>query len=229
MRFKYYLFDLDNCLLHFINAKKYFNTIFAETIRNFTTIHPKKEEMQKAWNSPHLNQIIEHKWKINNIDDFWASFKKLDIKKRQLMIKKETIYLDQLGLDVITRLRQLGLKVALITNTPKYMFEILDSYFRFDNIFDGTLCVDYISDSSIAKPSPKGIDQLLRRLSYNEIEICKPNTILIGDSEIDIIAARKANICSCLIISKNKEKLEFQTWSIKPNYIINNFFELLDI
>ncbi|MFW9987914.1 MAG: HAD family hydrolase [Candidatus Odinarchaeota archaeon] len=120
-------------------------------------------------------------------------------------------------------------KIALVTNSPNYIIQILEQNFNISNYFDEILSIDYEEAPLMAKPSSNGIEFVLRELCAFEFEICKFKAIMIGDSEIDIIAAKKAGIFSCLLINKNNRKIDYQKWKEKPNYIINNFYGLLDI
>lgn len=106
MNFIYYIFDLDNCLLHFIDSEKYFYILFTETLKNFINFIPKRDEMRKAWNSLDLNHYIQKKWSIKNPDNFWLYFKTLDILKRQELIDNGNIYFDKIGLKIIRKLKK---------------------------------------------------------------------------------------------------------------------------
>ncbi|MFX1495788.1 MAG: hypothetical protein ACFFBZ_16005, partial [Promethearchaeota archaeon] len=135
MSFKYYLFDLDNCILHFINSEKYFDNLFADTLEYFLGFIPKSEERRKAWYSDDINQYIHRKWSINKSNEFWQYFKTLDIKKRQEFIEKGNIFFDKSALSVISTLRKKKNKIALVTNSPKYIVQLLNQNFSFYKSF----------------------------------------------------------------------------------------------
>jgi len=230
MNFKYYFFDLDNCILHFIEKDKYFDRIFALILKKFLGFIPKSEERYKVWQSSNLNQYLHDIWGIEKFDEFWKYYRTFDVQNRKKLIEIGKIFLDPVGIDVIKKLRKQGKKIALITNSPRYITDLLCEHFNLSQIFDEILSVDYEKHPSLAKPSPKGISYVLKDLcSSKQIQICKFESIMIGDSKEDIIAAKKAGIYSCIIINKRRKDIEFQEWKYKPNFIIHNFYELFDL
>ncbi len=225
MKFEYYLFDLDNCILLFNEPEIYFGKLFSLTMEFFANIIPNQEELKRVLTSSNINRLIEHYWKIKNVDKFWRHFKNLDIQKREELIDKGKISLDSTAIMVIKELKKANKKIVLVTNSPSYIVELLTQKFNFSAIFDEIFSIDYDNNPTFAKPSPEGINYVLSRFKFNKRD-CK--AIMIGDSEVDIRAAKKANIFACIItkevITKN---MDFTSWEEKPDYIIQNFTELL--
>jgi len=227
MKFEYYLFDLDNCILLFNEPEIYFGQLFSLTMEYFANIIPNQEELKKMLSSSNINRFIEQYWKIKNVNKFWRHFKNLDIQKREELIDKGKISLDPTAIMVIKKLKKANKKIGLVTNSPSYIVEMLTQKFNLSVIFDEIFSIDYDNNPTFAKPSSEGINYVLSSFKSNKRD-CK--AIMIGDSEVDIRAAKKANIFACLItkevITKN---LDFTSWKEKPDYIIHNFTELLTL
>ncbi len=225
MKFEYYLFDLDNCILLFNEPEIYFGRLFALTMEFFTKIIPNQEELKNLLTSSNINRFIEHYWKIKNVDEFWHHFKNLDIQKREKLIDNGKISLDPTAMMVIKKLKKANKKIGLVTNSPSYIVEMLTQKFNFSAIFDEILSIDYDNNPTFAKPSPEGIKSVLSKFKFNKRD---SKAIMIGDSEVDIRAAKKANIFACIITKEVFTKnLDFTSWEEKPDYIIHNFTELL--
>ncbi|TES98123.1 MAG: HAD family hydrolase [Promethearchaeota archaeon] len=225
MKFEYYLFDLDNCILLFNEPEIYFSRLFALTMEFFTNIIPNHEELKMVLTSSNINQLIEQYWKIENVDEFWHHYQNLDIQEREKLIDKGKISLDSTAIMVIKKLKKANKKIGLVTNSPRYIVDILTQKFNFSAIFDEIFSIDYENNPTFAKPSPEGINYILSRFKFNKRDCM---AIMIGDSEVDIRAAKKANIFACLIIKEVITKnLDFTSWEEKPDYIIHNFTELL--
>ncbi len=126
---------------------------------------------------------------------------------------------------VIKELKKANKKIGLVSNSPSYIVELLTQKFNFSAIFDEVFSIDYDNNPTFAKPSPEGIKYVLSRFKFNKRD---SKAIMIGDSEIDIRAAKKANIFAC-IITKDAfiKNLDFTSWEEKPDYVIHNFNELL--
>lgn len=225
MKFEYYLFDLDNCLLLYNDPEIYFGQLFSLTMEFFTSIIPNQEDLKKILTSSNINRFIEQNWEIKNVDEFWRHFKNLDIQERERLIDKGKISLDPTAIMVIKKLKKKNKKIGLVSNSPNYIVEMLTQKFNFSAIFDEIFSIDYENNPTFAKPSPEGINYILNRFKFNKRDCM---AIMIGDSEVDIRAAKKANIFACLIIKEVITKnLDFTSWEEKPDYIIHNFTELL--
>ena len=227
MKFEYYLFDLDNCILLFNEPEIYFGRIFTLTMEFFSKDIPNQEELKNLLTSSNINRFIEQKWEIKNVDEFWHHYQNLDIQEREKLIDKGKISLDSTAIMVIKKLKKANKKIGLVTNSPSYIVEMLTKKFNLSTIFDEIFSIDYDNNPTFAKPSPEGINYVLSKSKFNKRDF---KAIMIGDSEVDIKAAKKANIFACLItkevITKN---LDFTSWEEKPDYVIHNFAELLTL
>ena len=99
--------------------------------------------------------------------------------------------------------------------------------FNLKQYFHNAFGLGYDKDQGIAKPSPEGINLTLKKLDYNPN---KSSAIMIGDSIVDIFAAKKAEIKACLL-KRNLKKYPdgYGKWKHQPDYIIENLYEILNL
>lgn len=96
---------------------------------------------------------------------------------------------------------------------------IVDYLMKYDiRIEDIAMCPHSPLDfCDCRKPKPKMIDDLVQKYNIN-----KKNSYFIGDSEIDILTARNANIYSVLLTKSYNKISRFNN---KPNYVAFSFYE----
>lgn len=92
--------------------------------------------------------------------------------------------------ELIVALRKAGLKTALLSNKSDYAVQSLCQQY-FDGLFDIALGV---KEGLQKKPSPDGVERICRQL-----KVGKPETVYIGDSEVDVATAANAGI-DCIAV-----------------------------
>ncbi|MBD3256269.1 MAG: hypothetical protein GF383_14320, partial [Candidatus Lokiarchaeota archaeon] len=95
MNFNYFLFDLDNSLVHIPTPSVYFDEILQDTLKILSTHDklPSFKERNKLWSSGdnYIDFLI--KWGVEKHDEFWKHFDKIDHGKRKDLVEKNRIYL----------------------------------------------------------------------------------------------------------------------------------------
>ncbi|MCF2136247.1 MAG: HAD family hydrolase [Candidatus Thorarchaeota archaeon] len=89
-------------------------------------------------------------------------------------------------LDVVTEIRKLGIKTAILTNNGRQAVDIILSHLPLQDYFD---LIQTRNESPNPKPYPDGILHVLKRLGVSVDE-----AVYIGDAQIDAAAARRAGI-----------------------------------
>ncbi|MBD3255163.1 MAG: HAD hydrolase-like protein, partial [Candidatus Lokiarchaeota archaeon] len=121
-------------------------------------------------------------------------------------------------------------KIAIVSNTADYIVDFMLQEFGIKDLFHEVLGLAYDYDQKIAKPSPKGIISVLDRLNFDS---STSHAIMVGDSRVDVIAAKRANIHACLLLRDNKyekeQEKEFKSWGYKPDLIIDSLYELINL
>ena len=120
-------------------------------------------------------------------------------------------------IDCINSISSLGCKVVILSNKPDIDVQRIVPYYFSNAHFDK---VYGVSDIVLPKPDPKGIISINKEFN-NKIEDC----IYVGDSEIDILTAKNANVkvIGCLWGFRKKEEIS------DADYLVNNPKEIVKI
>ena len=218
------LFDLDNTLIGIPNTWNYFDTLIKDVLKmDYNIPIPSKDKRNSLWRSGKKHIEILKDWKVSDPDDFWIKFDQRDgLKRKKLIANGQLILFD----DVIPTLKKLnnqGIKIGIVSNTPNFIADYELEHFKLNSYFDEVLGLG--DDQSICKPEPDGINLILDQLK------CKPsNTVFIGDSQVDMIAAQRAKVIPIFIDRKKKKSRKF---TINPEtYItftdLNQIFEFME-
>lgn len=227
MRYNYLLFDLDNCLLHIPNPGEYFDNVLVRTLKilinNAKITFPTRIERNQFWTSGESYTKLLQEWGASDVTEFWKIFDNIDFIIRKNLLKTNEIYLYDDVMDVLNKLAQSGKKLGLVSNTADYIVDFFLEYYNLTNLFNEALGLDYLKDQEIAKPSPKGILRVLNNLNFN---IKKDNAIMIGDSIVDVTAAKRAGIMACLIKRDPNKYPAKEDWEFPPDMEIDSLNEI---
>ncbi len=98
-------------------------------------------------------------------------------------------------MQALEMLKSKGIKIAIVSNTPKLSVEGLLEKFGFDKLFDA-VCFSY--ETGFLKTDPEMFDIALGKLG-----VSKEGAVMVGDSiETDIAGAEKAGVMAVLIDRK---------------------------
>jgi HAD superfamily hydrolase (TIGR01549 family) len=215
-------------LLNFKDPAKYFDNVLVETIKRITAAPlPSRKERNKFWLSGEKYIDMLENWGINDVNHFWMHFDDIDFELRKNLLSQDELNLYHDVKDVISRLKEAGKKIAIISNAADYIVDYILKRFQILDLFDEIFGLGFDKDQAIAKPSPFGILKVLKKLNFNRDE---SKAMMIGDSRLDIYAAKRANIVACLIKRElNKYPDGYKKWEYKPDFEINHLDELLDL
>jgi phosphoglycolate phosphatase len=121
--------------------------------------------------------------------------------------------------EMIVQLSDMGIKMAVASNKPHKFTEDIISYYFKSNTFDFVLGN---SESFAKKPSPDILNYILASSG-----ISKEETLMIGDTNVDILTAKNAGVKSvgCLWGFRTIEELE----NAEADYIISHPMEIVQI
>lgn len=228
MTFKFYLFDLDGTLLNLGNIRAYADQIFTKTLNILQAPKiPNREEKLKFWLAGKDYIKVLNKWGISKPQNFWNVYDKVDFVSRKVLIDQKKIGLFNDVRDILKQIyeHENNNKIAIVTNTAGYVVEFILKKFNISKFFHEIFSMGPGIDEKFAKPSPSGILSILRKFNYN---LKHHKALMIGDSMVDIIAAKKANITACLITRDNKRYPEdYKDWLYSPDFIIESLDELI--
>lgn len=121
-------------------------------------------------------------------------------------------------LELLSYLRSKGYQMAVISNKQDAAVKALVDLL-FPNLFE--LSVGVKADQ-IKKPDPRMIESVLK-----ELNATRENTILIGDSEVDIMTGKNANVdvIACLWGFRDMKEIA----PLKPEFIVSNPLDIKKI
>lgn len=196
------LFDLDGVLIDSVNVWFY---IYNDTLKHFGIKKISKKKFVSDFGAP-IEEDIKEYFKGKTVDEvkktFWMYFK-----KRRKLINKD-IKLMPNSVDTLKILKNYNMKLGLITNSSKLIAMPILNHFRLKSFFKVIVAME---DVKRRKPEPDMILKACRKLKVSPQE-----TILIGDTQNDMVAGKRAG---CITIG----------YKTKGNHKIENLKEILSI
>lgn len=121
--------------------------------------------------------------------------------------------------EVITALKEKGMRLAICTNKPDFAAKGMVSAIFGDDAFD---VVQGAVDGMPKKPDPTVPQSIL-----NQFGVSAAETVWIGDSDVDVLSAKNLG-CRSIAVTwgfRSRESLE----NANPDYIVNTPKEILKI
>ncbi len=227
MNWDYFLFDLDNSLLYIPKPAEYFDKVLSETIKKLSRENvPSREERNKFWLSGSDYVKLLRNWGVRDQELFWSHFDEIDFNLRKKYIAREKIHLYDDVVNVLKNLKEKSnKKLAIVSNTADYIVDYVLEEFNLNPFFEVVFGLGSEKTQDMAKPSPEGINFVLNTLSYTN---GNKKAIMIGDSIVDVFAAKRANIDACLLTRNlNKYPEGYDKWEYKPDFVIKNLDEII--
>jgi phosphoglycolate phosphatase-like HAD superfamily hydrolase len=227
MNWDYFLFDLDNSLLYIPKPAEYFDKVLSETIKKLSRENvPSREERNKFWLSGSDYVKLLRNWEVRDQELFWSHFDEIDFNLRKKYIAREKIHLYDDVVNVLKNLKEKSnKKLAIVSNTADYIVDYVLEEFNLNPFFEVVFGLGSEKTQDMAKPSPEGINFVLNTLSYTN---GNKKAIMIGDSIVDVFAAKRANIDACLLTRNlNKYPEGYDKWEYKPDFVIKNLDEII--
>ncbi len=116
-------------------------------------------------------------------------------------------------------LKRKGIKIGLLTTKGQDQAEKISNYFEFDKYLDA---IEGRKNGFAIKPAP---DQLLK--ICNELNIDPINTLMVGDTELDIQCGKSAGARTCAVSFgyRNIEDIK----KLNPDYLVDDLGEIINL
>ena len=121
--------------------------------------------------------------------------------------------------ETLEKMRNEGVSLAVVSNKMTSVVRLQIKLSGCETLFDHVLCEN---DGFPMKPSPEGTLEIVKKSGAALSE-----TLLVGDSIIDVITGRKCGIDTCFV-SYGIGRPEFDE-NIRPDYQIDRFDKLYEI
>ena len=119
--------------------------------------------------------------------------------------------------DTLTTLKQNGYILTIVTNKPFDFIKPILEALNIEELFEYYIGADSLD---IKKPSPKPLLHVCKKLNIDY-----SNTVIIGDSKNDILAAKSANIESIAVSYGYNYNEHISTYN--PDIVVDNFEYIL--
>ncbi|MGE5628954.1 MAG: pyrophosphatase PpaX [Solirubrobacterales bacterium] len=203
------LFDLDGTL---INTNELIIKSFQHAFREHFNKEISREEVILTFGEPLRGAML--KYDENNVDEMLGIFRKYNESRHdELAEEYDGVY------DGIIKLKEMGIKIALVTSKRKKMTE---RGLRLVRVYDLMDVVVTPEDTEKHKPFGEPAIKACQLLGVDPKE-----AIMVGDSHNDILCGKDAGTYTCLV-SYTALPLE-KMMSYGPDFIIDSLTELVDI
>ncbi|MCL5003855.1 MAG: HAD family hydrolase [Patescibacteria group bacterium] len=209
-KYKNIIFDWDGCLAKTLDI---WMSGYKETFLKYGLKPLEKEIVEKCygrWDGP----------KNFGITDFIGFY---DQMMPAVRFNLETVDLYPQVWETLRTLKSSGKRMAILSTSERYYVEKAINHNGLQNIFEASLFGDEVTKH---KPDPEPILKIVASLGID-----LSDTVIVGDSDKDILAAQNAGIDSVLFYPEENEKFYLKLEFIKlgPNFVIRHFGELLKI
>ncbi|MFQ5711584.1 MAG: HAD family hydrolase [Candidatus Geothermarchaeales archaeon] len=123
------------------------------------------------------------------------------------------------AIEVLEKVRGMGLKVAVVTNNNRSVVDMLLGRLGIEHFFDVVICREDVSEY---KPKPDSI-----RKAVEEMGIRAEEAVCVGDSSIDVEASRRAGVL-CIAVPIGVAKVD-DLRRHNPDYLAGDLFEVMGI
>jgi HAD superfamily hydrolase (TIGR01549 family) len=120
--------------------------------------------------------------------------------------------------ETLSYLNKKEIKVSLLTTKVQEQAEKIIDYFKLRSSFD---CLMGRRDGMAHKPSPEPLLRICKELQIEPAE-----TIIVGDTELDILCGKSAGTKTCGVLFgyRRKDQIEKE----KPDFVISRLDELIN-
>jgi phosphoglycolate phosphatase len=209
--FFFYLFDLDRTL---IDTHEYIEACVSHTIRTLGGIDRRTHKS--------YGLSLDAFYRVVNPDGDIEEYKRvhMDFQKKNLHLAK----LFPNTLHVLQELRNRKKICGLVTSRQRDSVEEMKRHFGLEGFFVYESTITEVGDER-RKPHPEGILKGMQVLKHAGV-LCH-NTVMVGDSNEDLLAARRAEVVSVWTsegVQKDEPKPETE-----PHYHIKDISEVLSL
>ena len=207
MKYTSFIFDLDGTLIR--TNPEYRHLVVGKVLKELG-VSGSKRDIDRFWFEGERSSFIRERFGVKP-KAFWDLYNKYE--SVELRRKYVSPYSD---IDVLERIKENGYRTGIVTGAPPEIAEMEIKLLGPEN-FD-VVVITTVSDNVKSKPHPHGIELCLKSLSTT-----KKETIYIGNSDEDVLAAKRAGVLDIFI---NRSEHPFDLEKLKPSFVIESLHEL---
>lgn len=208
MRYRAVLFDLDGTLL---DTNELIMASFLHTLDIHCPGKYKREDVLAIMGQPLITQM-------RLLDAEQAEAMVETYTRHNLATHDEHVTAFPHVLETVPRLKDIGMKLAIVTNKRRPVVEMGLKLFGLESYFDMVVCV-----GDVQKPKP---DPEMVNMACEQLGVTAEESLMVGDSKYDIMAATNAQVDSAGVEwSLHTDELKEQ----QPTYMLKELHELISI
>jgi HAD superfamily hydrolase (TIGR01509 family) len=162
-----------------------------------------------------MKYLIERK-DLNKVELLKDGVNKITTKYEMAAARSTTVF--EGAREALLKMCDMGLKVAVFTNGGRRALDTIINRFELGSCFNCMLSRDEVARM---KPHPDGIQKALK-----DLDVGPEEAVFVGDSVIDMVAAKKAGVHAIGVVSGIKGENELR--EAGASYIIHDITELPD-
>ncbi len=206
------IFDLDNTLVGIPNLSHYIRGVLLDCLlQEYDVTLEKPNDSFKLFTSGKGHIAVLESWGVEDSRNFWEVFDRYDFEKRKALYVERELFLYKDVLPCLNQLRDLGLKLAVASNTANFIANWEVENFKLTEYFDLVRGLGDVQEN--AKPEPEGLLQVL-----DELDAIPEKTLYIGDSPVDLEACLRANLAFLWIKRQENYTDEEQYAHVKKRF-----------
>ncbi|MFK3960539.1 pyrophosphatase PpaX [Guptibacillus hwajinpoensis] len=203
------LFDLDGTL---INTNDLIMASFRHTFEHFYPGRYEDEELKQFIGEPLYLTFAKHDER--RAEEMVAFYREHNIANHDKLVTEfDGVF------ETVKTLSENGYKLAIVTSKMRNTVEMGLKLTELDQFFPVVITVDEVENP---KPHPEQLETAMKELRSDREE-----TIMVGDSQYDILAGQNAGVTT-VGVSWTIKGSDFLA-SFKPDYLIDHMGELLAI
>ncbi|WP_127583196.1 pyrophosphatase PpaX [Paenibacillus koleovorans] len=204
------IFDLDGTI---VDTNELIIQSFMHTLNGITEKTYAREDI-----IPHMGYALTEQIKfftgLEQIDDLVVKYRQFNLAKHDELVREFPHVRE-----VLAALQAGGIRMGVATNKMRMTTELGLKLCGLDPFIDVIMTVE---DVAQGKPNPEMILKALEQLGANPSE-----TLMVGDSQYDIIAGREAGVGTVGVAWSLKGEVHLRKF--EPTYMIHDMRELLDM
>ena len=208
-KYKVILFDMDGTIAY--TDEMIFHT-FYDLYDLYNPSARKEKDQLIYFSGPPLSKTLPVEFPNQDFNFMYNEFIRISKPYYDLYV---TPFEDEI--EVLTKLKEKGYKLAVVTNKGHDMAEYVLKLLKIDHLFEFVIGN---GDTKNNKPHPEGIELALSLLNAS-----KEECLYVGDNDIDYETAANANVDS-MICAWGPRMLNVLS---KCNYVIHSYKEMGDI
>ncbi|MBC8081518.1 MAG: pyrophosphatase PpaX [Gorillibacterium sp.] len=204
------LFDFDGTI---VDTNELIISTFLHVLEGKTPEPITREHIVPNMGKPLVEQLLLFSGR-EEVDDLVAAYREYNLSVHDEMVREYPHVLEVLRL-----MHKNGIKLGVVTNKMKMTTDKGLALFGLQKYMDAVITMNEVK---VGKPDPEGV-----RLAVEWLQSDPEKTLMVGDSEYDLQAAKRAGVKSAGVAWSLKGEAHLNQY--QPDYMLHDMRDLLQI